>query len=70
MTELPETPTEEMILVIAFDVSATPEQGHAKAQEFLNRVKPLFADHPEVQIFGAIRETANAVVKVLEEATE
>lgn len=56
---------ERAAIVIAFDNNDIDS-----FREILQKVKPIFADQENVQVFGAVKETATAIVHVLDADVE
>lgn len=61
----------KMCIVISFDIPTdSVEESHAKAREILREVKSTLSDRPNVMVWGAVNETASAIIKVLNEEVE
>lgn len=55
----------KMILVVAFDIPDDDRAGFEKSQEMLQTIKPMFAEESGVQVYGATKETADAIIGFL-----
>lgn len=65
------TLAKQMCIVIAFDVSGDDvDASYAKSREILQEVKDALAHQPNVKVWGAVNETASAIVKVLNSEIE
>jgi hypothetical protein len=61
----------QMCIVISFNIPTdSPEASHARTREILQKVKGELADQDGVLVWGAVNETAAAIVKVLNEGVE
>lgn len=61
----------QMCIVISFNVPTdSAEASHARSREILQEVKGVLGGQDGVLVWGAVNETAAAIVKVLNEGVE
>lgn len=67
----PTTLASKMCIVIAFDIpTVSTEDSYMRSSGILQQVKGVLGKEPNLQIFGAVNETASAIIHVLNEAVE
>lgn len=54
-----------MTVVVTFPLADNNEIGFKKSQEVLGEMKKVFADQDDVQVYGAIRESADQIIMIL-----
>lgn len=71
LSDVAPTLASQMCIVISFNIPTdSPEASHARAQEILKEVKGVLGGQDGVLVWGAVNETAAAIVKVLNEGVE
>lgn len=53
---------DKMVIVVEFDA---PTNDPSRAQEILNILKPQFQGEGDVKVYGAVKETADAILELL-----
>lgn len=59
-------PKGRMSIVVTFPQKEDMSEGHKRTQAILRDMKQFFADQPDILVYGAIRESADQIIMILE----
>lgn len=55
-----------MTVVVSFPLNADTHVGFAETLRILQSIKPIFADRPEIQVYGAVKDMADQIIMIME----
>jgi hypothetical protein len=64
MADIPEEVEIAHKMVVVIEIEDIDPDAN-KAREILQSVKPVFSDRGDVKVYGAVRETADAILDIL-----
>lgn len=59
-------PKGRMLAVVSYPLAEDMDKGYQNTKAVMNVLRDVFADNPEIQVYAAIKESADQVIMILE----